>query len=148
MFTTKQQDTINEAIQILKDSLVTGEAFNAPSTVASYCQLEIGHLDHEVFGVLFLNNQHQLISFDILFRGTIDQSAVYPREVAKTALLKNAAATILTHNHPSGICEPSSADKAITDRLSDALNLLDIRTLDHIIVGKAGYYSFAEKGLL
>ena len=104
--------------------------------------------ESEHFGVLFLDSQHQIISFDILFRGTISQAPVYPREIAKAALLKNAAAVILTHNHPSGIAEPSRADEEITQQINKAMHLLDIRVLDHFIVGNQAMYSFAEDGKL
>ncbi len=102
---------------------------------------------HEVFACLFLDNRHQIISFDEMFKGTIDGASVYPREVVKQALARNAAAVIFAHNHPSGIAEPSLADKNITWRLQDALKLVDIRVLDHFIIGDTAV-SFAELGLL
>ncbi len=149
MLDKAQQQTIDQAITILADLFKTeGEAFTSPLLVARFCQLNIAHLEHEVFGVLFLNTQHELISFEIMFRGTIDAASIYPREVAKAALLHNAAAVIFTHNHPSGCTKPSEADKRITSRLVDALQLLDVRTLDHIIATTQGYTSFAETGLL
>lgn len=103
--------------------------------------------DRELFEVAFLDNQHRLIECETLFSGTIDGAAVYPREVAKRALELNASAVVIAHNHPSGIVEPSEADKRITKRIVDALQLVDIRTLDHIIVGKTPF-SFAENGLI
>jgi len=149
MLNQEQKNTINAALAILADLFHTsGEALTSPSRVAQFCQLQIAHLEHEVFGVLFLNNQHQLIEFEIMFRGTIDGASVYPREVAKAALLHNAAAVIFTHNHPSGVAEPSQADKRITQLLADGLNLFEIRTLDHLIVTPTSYTSFAERGLL
>jgi DNA repair protein RadC len=104
--------------------------------------------EHEVFGAIFLDSQHAILSFDLLFRGTIDSATIYPREVVKQALSYNAAAVIFVHNHPSGSAEPSEADKRITERLVNALTVLDIRVLDHFVVGGAEVVSFAERGLL
>jgi DNA repair protein RadC len=103
---------------------------------------------YEVFACLFLDTRHRVIAYEELFNGTIDGSSVHPREVVRRALHHNCAAVILAHNHPSGVCEPSHADKAITKRLQDALALVDVRVLDHFIVGDASPYSFAETGLL
>jgi DNA repair protein RadC len=103
---------------------------------------------YEVFCCLHLDNRHRLIAFDELFRGTIDGASVHPREVVRQALARNAAAVILAHNHPSGVAEPSQADELITHRLKEALALVDIRLLDHLIVGDGSCVSFAEKGLL
>lgn len=149
MVNADQQAIINNALAIIS-SLYQREALVAtsPELVRQFCQLHIGHLEHEVFGVLFLDNGHRLIKFTELFRGTIDTAAVYPREVAKEALFANAAAVIFTHNHPSGACEPSKADMTLTTRLVEALGLFDIRVLDHVIVGTQGTTSFAERGLL
>jgi len=105
-------------------------------------------LEHEVFVCIFLNNQHIVIKHEEMFRGTIDGASIYPREVAKRCLQLNAAAVLFAHNHPSGRTEPSQADRHITDKLKTALNLFDIRTLDHFIIGKDKPYSFAEHGLL
>ena len=113
-----------------------------------FIYMKMHHLHQEIFSCLFLNSQHQVICYEELFFGTINQSPVFPRELAKKALQYNAAAVILAHNHPSGIAEPSQADRSITELLCDALNLLDIRVLDHFIVGKNALYSFAEHGLL
>jgi DNA repair protein RadC len=149
ILTTEQQTTINSALEILsglfqkQDLLAT-----SPESVKQFCQLHLGHLEHEVFGILFLDNQHQLIKFVEMFRGTIDAASVYPREVAKEVLLSNAAAVIFTHCHPSGLSLPSDADRRITDKLRDALALFDVRVLDHIIVSYKETYSFAEAGLL
>lgn len=144
-----QQDIINSALDIIS-SLYQRESLHATSSllVKQFCQLHIGHLEHEVFGVLLLDNRHRLIKFVELFRGTIDGAAVYPREVAKEALFSNAAAVVFTHNHPSGVCEPSKTDTALTDRLIEALSLFDIRVLDHIIVSHQGTMSFSDRGLL
>jgi DNA repair protein RadC len=105
-------------------------------------------LEHEVFGCLFLDNQHAVIAAEDLFRGTIDGASVYPREVVKRALALNAAAVILYHNHPSGVSEPSQSDQRLTQRLKAALGTVDIRVLDHFVVGRAEALSFAERGLL
>ena len=104
--------------------------------------------DHEVFCCLYLDSRHRLMCFEELFRGTIDGASVHPREVVKQALARNATAVILAHNHPSGVAEPSQADELITARLRDALALVDIRVLDHFIVGEGQPYSFAEHGLV
>jgi DNA repair protein RadC len=105
-------------------------------------------LDHELFCCLFLDNRHRVLSFNELFRGTIDGTSVYPREVVKEALAVNAAAVILAHNHPSGVAEPSQADERITRRLKSALELVDIRLLDHLIVGDGRTTSLASRGLI
>ncbi len=149
MFTTAQTEIIEQAIALLEQSFRTQElAFTSPDAVMEFCRLSISHFEHEVFSVLFLDSQHKLIEFKTMFRGTIDSASVYPREVAKEALQLNAAAVIFTHNHPSGLCEPSQSDLRLTTRLIDALNLFDIRVLDHIIVSKINSISFAERGLL
>ncbi len=122
----------------------------SPEDTRRYLRNKIGDSPHEVFCALWLNNRHQVIEFEELFRGTIDGAAVYPREVAKAALNHNAAAVIFTHNHPSGNPEPSQADIALTKRLKDALAMIDIRVLDHVVVGNAAVaqVSLAERGLM
>ncbi len=105
-------------------------------------------LNQEVFSCIFLDNQHQVISYQALFYGTLNQAAVYPREIARKGLENNAAAVILAHNHPSGLHEPSQADKVMTQQIIKALKLLDIKVLDHFIIGNAAIFSFAESGLL
>ncbi len=149
MFTTEQQNIIDQAKSIIaslykREDLIASD----PDTVSSFCLLEIGALEHEEFGVLFLDITHQLISFERMFRGTINSSSVYPREVLKKALFLNAAAVIFTHNHPSGNVSPSESDRAITSKLIDAMRVVDIRVLDHIIVSFNGSYSFADNGEL
>jgi len=124
------------------------EAFTAPEIVKNYLTLALALEEREHFHVLFLNNQHQLLLDARLFSGTIDGASVYPREVVKQALQCNAAAVILAHNHPSGVCVPSEADRGITAKLKQALTTVDIRVLDHIIVGHMETYSFAEHGAL
>ena len=121
---------------------------NHPALVANYLQLHLGHLPHECFAVLFLDSQHQLIELETLFRGTLNQTSVYPREVALRALHHHAASVVLAHNHPSGQVQPSSADIALTRQLQQALSLLDIRVLDHIIVARGKSLSMAEQGLM
>lgn len=123
-------------------------ALNNPQSTRNFLQIRLRHYHHEVFACLFLDNRHRVICFEELFSGTIDGASVYPREVVKRALRHNAAAIILSHNHPSGVAEPSQADRNITRRLVDALALVDIRVLDHIVIGDGESVSFAERGLL
>lgn len=149
ILTGEQQTTINSALEILSDLFQKQDLLaTSPESVKQFCRLHLGHLEHEVFGVLLLDNQHQLIKFVEMFRGTIDGASVYPREVAKEVLLSNAAAVIYTHNHPSGTATPTEADRHITSRLIEGLKLFDVRTLDHIVVSHKETYSFAEAGLL
>ena len=131
-----------------EDSLPTGEVIRSPADTESFLKARMQHLDHELFCCLFLDNRHRVLRFDELFRGTIDGTSVYPREVVKEALSINAAAVILAHNHPSGVAEPSQADERITKRLKSALDLVDIRLLDHLIVGDGRATSLASRGLL
>lgn len=143
------QHIIDKALSILEARIKQPERyFTHPGDAKSYLCLQFNNLEHESFRVMFLDNQHGLISLKELFRGTIDGASIYPREVVKAALQFNAAAVILSHNHPSGCCEPSQADKAITKRLVDALKLIDVRVLDHIVVGGIKTVSFAERGLI
>lgn len=130
------------------EQLDRGDILTSPEATRAYLSNELRHYPHEVFACLFLDNQHHILKFEQLFRGTIDGASVYPREVVKKALEHNAAAVIFAHNHPSGISEPSQADRLITDKLKDALALIDIRVLDHFIIGDGQPYSFAEHGLL
>ena len=127
--------------------LQRGDALTSPEATRAYLSAQLRGYSYEVFACLFLDNQHRIIQLEELFRGTIDGASVYPREVAKRALFHNAAAVIFAHNHPSGINEPSQADKSITDKLKQALTLFDIRVLDHFIIGDGEPYSFAENGL-
>jgi DNA repair protein RadC len=130
------------------ESLPNGESIRSPADTEGYLQARMRHLDHELFCCLFLDNRHRVLSFNELFRGTIDGTSVYPREVVKEALAVNAAAVILAHNHPSGVAEPSQADERITRRLKSALELVDIRLLDHLIVGDGRTTSLASRGLI
>ena len=143
-----QQATIREAIGILESRLRTTKAFTSPSDVKQFCQLHIAQEKDEYFCCMFLDSQHRLLAFEKLFRGTVDGASVYPRVVVRRSLELNAAALILTHNHPSGLPEPSTADTKITQRLKDALALVDVRVLDHVLVGTDGTSSMAEAGLL
>jgi DNA repair protein RadC len=143
-----QQATIREAIGILETRLRNTKAFTSPSDVKQFCQLHIAQEKDEHFCCMLLDSQHRLIAFERLFRGTVDGASVYPRVVVRRALELNAAALILTHNHPSGLPEPSTADTRITQRLKEALALVDVRVLDHVIVGTDGTSSMAESGLL
>ena len=120
---------------------------SSPAQSKQYLR-NLAGLDHEKFGVIYMNNRHTIIRSAILFSGTIDGASVYPREVVKTALLEGAAAVILFHNHPSGVPEPSGADETITDRLKNALSLIDVRVLDHFIIAGDSIVSFAERGLI
>ncbi|CAB5686128.1 DNA repair protein RadC [Delftia tsuruhatensis] len=123
-------------------------ALTSPQAVASYVQMHLAARPHEVFAVLFLDGQHRLIALEEMFRGTLTRTSVYPREVALRALHHHAGAVILAHNHPSGRVEPSAADRAITQSLQAALNLIDIQVLDHLIVAPGAALSMAEQGLL
>jgi len=136
------------ARRYFEESLPCGETIRNPSDTESFLKARMQHLDHELFCCLFLDNRHRVLRFDELFRGTIDGTSVYPREVVKEALGVNAAAVILAHNHPSGVAEPSQADERITKRLKSALELVDIRLLDHFIVGDGAATSLASRGLL
>jgi len=136
------------ARRALREDVARGDALSSPDVVRDYLRLSIASRPVEVFVGLFLDSQHRLVAAEELFQGTLAQTSVYPREVVKAALGHNAAAVIFAHNHPSGIAEPSQADELITARLREALGLVDIRVLDHLVVGAAGVTSFAERGLL
>jgi DNA repair protein RadC len=132
----------------LEETVRRGPALGSPDAVRRFLRARLRDLPHEVFCCLHLDNRNRVIAFEELFRGTIDGASVHPREVVKRALAQNAAALILAHNHPSGVAEPSQADEVITRRLKSALALVDIRVLDHLVVGDAACVSFAERGLL
>ena len=140
--------TIERALKVLQARMRAGEALSSPSAVRTYLQLKLAPLPHEVFAVVFLDAQNRVLAFEELFRGTLTQTSVYPREVVKAALAHNAAAVILGHNHPSGVAEPSRADELLTRSLREALALVDVRLLDHMVVGRGEVVSFAERGLL
>ncbi len=139
---------IELARRALQQRLADRPAFASPGAVRDYLRLQLAEREHEVFAVLFLDAQHRLLQFDEMFRGTLTQTSVYPREVVRRALALNAGAVILAHNHPSGVAEPSRADEFLTQALKSALALVDVRVLDHFVVGKAEVVSFAERGLL
>ncbi len=136
------------ARRYFESRLPVGEPIRCPTDTELYLKARLRHLGHEVFCCLYLDNRHRVLRFDEMFRGTIDGTSVYPREVVKEALSVNAAAVILAHNHPSGVSEPSQADERITRRLKAALELVDIRLLDHIIVGDGRATSLASRGLV
>ena len=130
------------------EAMRAGPPLDSPQATRDFLIRRLRDTPHELFCCLHLDNRHRLIAFDELFRGTIDGASVHPREVVKQALARNAAAVILAHNHPSGVAEPSQADELVTRRLREALQLVDIRVLDHMIVADNGCLSFAERGLL
>ncbi len=132
----------------LGEELRTRSALTSPQAVRDYLRLVLGGKEHEVFVVLFLDAQHRVLSTQELFRGTLTQTSVYPREIVKAALKANAAAVIFAHNHPSGVAEPSQADELLTRQLKEALSLVDVKVLDHFIVAGRATLSFAERGLL
>lgn len=147
-----KQASIQAALELSRrcalQGLADGEVLNSPDKTRHFLSLHLGARDREVFCCIFLDSQHTVLCCEDLFLGTLDGAAVYPREVAVRALRYRAAAVILAHNHPSGIAEPSEADRRITRRLQSGLALLDVRVLDHIIVGRGRPFSFAEEGLL
>lgn len=136
------------ARRALSQRLKEREAFHSPGAVKQYLQLQLAHKNHEVFAVLFLDNQNRMLAMEELFRGTLSQTSVYPREVVMRALHHQAAAVVLSHNHPSGSVQPSRADEHLTQTLKASLALVDVRVLDHIIVGQGQSLSMAEQGLM
>ena len=149
-YSTESDDSaIARAITILETRMrLPGDVFTSPTDVKNYLRLTIGHLPHEVFGVLFLDAQNRLIAWEQMFRGTLTQTSVYPREVVLRALYHHSASVVLAHNHPSGSVQPSRADEALTQTLKSALALVDVRVLDHVIVAPGHALSMAEQGLL
>lgn len=144
----RAEEVLSQARRVLSQRVRRGATMSSPQAVKDHLRLEIGALEHEVFCVLFLDAQHRIIVLKQMFRGTVTQTSVYPREVVKEALAQNAAAVILAHNHPSGAPEPSRADEYLTQTLKTALALVDVRVLDHLVVGGGDVVSFAERGLL
>ena len=142
------QAVLEMARRHLAQSLNNDAGISHPSQAKDFIHAKLRDYPHEVFACLFLDNRHRVLRYEELFRGTIDGASVHPREVVKTALRHNAAAVILAHNHPSGVAEPSAADRYITERLKSALLLVDIRVLDHLVVGDTDCVSFAERGWL
>ena len=141
-----EQDIIAFAQKIIASRFTRGTSITSSQSSIELLQSKIGHYEHEVFAALFLDSKHRVIAFEELFKGTIDQASVYPREVAKRALHHNTAAIIFTHNHPSGNTDPSQADISLTNTLVAAMNLLSIRVLDHIVVANNQSQSLAELG--
>jgi DNA repair protein RadC len=142
------EEIISAAREHMSRRVRRGTQLSSPKATRDYLTLKLGTLEREVFAVIFLDKRHRLISYQEMFQGTIDGASVHPREVVKEALKQNAAAVILAHPHPSGVAEPSQADELITTRLRDALNLIDVRILDHIIVAGGDTTSMAEMGLV
>jgi DNA repair protein RadC len=144
----EMQAAIEISRRQLTDPLKAGPSLSSPRATRDFLVAKLRDLEHEVFCCLYLDKRHRLIHFEELFRGTIDGASVHPREIVKLALKRNAAAIIIAHNHPSGIAEPSQADELITQRVKEALGLVDIRLLDHIVVGDGVSVSLAERGLV
>ena len=141
-------EIISAARACLANRVRRGALLTSPKAARDYLILRFAELQHEVFCVIYLDSRNRVIECQDLFRGTIDSASVHPREVVKEALQRGAAACLLVHNHPSGVAEPSGADELITRRLASALQLVDIRVVDHLIVGAGGVTSLAERGLL
>ena len=147
--TEHEEASIRCALRILEECMRYNEiTMNSPQDVANYLKMRFAGLEHEEFHIMFLNAQNRVIETDAMFRGTLTQTSVYPREVVKRALELNANAVILAHNHPSGTVDPSRADEFLTKTLKDALALVDVKILDHVVVAGSRHTSFAERGLL
>ena len=139
---------IEMARRALAEQMSERPVFDSPGRVKDFLSLQLRAREHEVFAVMFLDGQHRLLVLEEMFRGTLTQTSVYPREVVKRALALNAGAVVLAHNHPSGVAEPSRADEYLTQTLKSALQLVDVRVLDHVVVGQGQVVSMAERGLL
>lgn len=149
LFSSHDDLIIKQAIALLEQRVFrSGPVLECPDAVRDYLRLKLMAEANEIFAVVFLDTRHKVLAYEPMFKGTIDGTAVYPRVVVQRALTINAAATIFCHNHPSGMVEPSQADRTITARLKEALAMVDVRVMDHIIIGKGNPYSFAEAGLL
>ena len=144
----RERGTLRRAAEILGRYLKSAPVMDSPKIVREFLSCKLGHQSREVFAVLYLNAQHELIEYVEEFFGTLTVTSVYPRELVKRALVLNASAVVLAHNHPSGKPDPSVADEALTRSVSKALSMVDVRTLDHIVVGGGQSVSFAERGLL
>lgn len=142
------QAVLEMARRHLLENIKRGEALCSPDETRRYLQMRMRDYPHEVFACLFLDNKHRVMAFEEMFRGTIDSASVYPREIVRRALELNSAAIIIAHNHPSGDPQPSAADKALTQKIKAALTLVDVRLLDHFVIGDGECVSFAERGLL
>ena len=143
-----QDQVIKRALKILETRMRSAPTLASPEVVRDYLRVLLHDREHEVFVCLYLDAQHRVIACDELFRGTLAQTSVYPREVVKATLAHNAAAVVFAHNHPSGVSEPSRADELLTQALKQALALVDVKVLDHFVVAGASSVSFAERGLL
>lgn len=141
-------EVLQAALRVLEGQLRGAEMLSSPQAVRDFLRFKLGTLEHEVFAVIHLDTQHRVLEYVEMFRGTVGQTSVYPREVVKEALARNSAALILVHNHPSGVAEPSRADEMLTQILKQALGLVDVRVIDHLIVAGPAVLSFAERGLL
>jgi DNA repair protein RadC len=144
----KADEVLQAALRVLSGQMNGSEALTSPQVVRDFLRIKLGTLEHEVFAIIHLDAQNRVIEYVEMFRGTVSQTSVYPREVVKESLARNSAALILVHNHPSGVAEPSRADEMLTQTLKSALALVDVRVLDHLVVAGANILSFAERGLL
>jgi len=142
------EEVLQAALRVLADQLHGTEMLSSPQAVRDFLRIKLGTLEHEVFSVIHLDAQHRVIEYVEMFRGTVTQTSVYPREVVKEAMTHNTAAIVLVHNHPSGVAEPSRADEHLTQTLKSALSLVDVRVIDHLIVAGPTILSFAERGLI
>ncbi|MEQ1667200.1 MAG: DNA repair protein RadC, partial [Sulfuriferula sp.] len=145
---TQLQAVLEMSRRALAEEMRQVDALSSPAAVRDYLRLVLSGKAHEVFCAVFLDSQNRVLAVEELFQGTLNQASVYPREVVKRALAHNAAALILAHNHPSGVAEPSRADENLTQALKNALALVDVRVLDHVVIGEGCAISFAERGLL
>jgi len=145
---TEDERCIRQALQVLERRIRTGPFLENPIAAREYLRIRLAHRDYEVFAVLWLDSKRRVIEFEEMFRGTVTEASVYPRELAREAIRHNASACILSHNHPSGCCYPSREDVRLTHKVRDALALLDIRVLDHIIVSATSAFSLAAHELL
>jgi DNA repair protein RadC len=147
-FTDAERTIIADALSLIQSKFIRAEPIKSPDMTRQMLILRHATLPHEEFSVVYLDNRHRVIDIETLFTGTIDGASVHPREVVRACLRKNAAAVIFSHNHPSGVAEPSQADRNITRRLADALGFIDVRVLDHIITAGTDSVSFAERGMI
>ena len=143
---TEKSSVVKLALAVLSSRSRPGRAFTAPADIEGFLRLKLTGRPNEVFGIIYLDTRHRLIEIEKLFNGTVDGAAVYPGVVVQQALEKNAAAVVLFHNHPSGVAEPSEADRSITQKLSRALALIDVRLLDHLVVTDGAFVSLADRG--
>lgn len=144
----KADEVLQAALRVLAGQMYGSEALTSPQVVRDFLRIKLGALEHEVFAAIHLDAQNRVIDYVEMFRGTVSQTSVYPREVVKESLAHNSAALILVHNHPSGAAEPSRADEMLTQTLKSALALVDVRVLDHLVVAGGNILSFAERGLI